>query len=402
MQSTTRALHLIDLLYRASVGDAPWDDFVSELSEAYDGALVSLRLPAPERPRSQTFYSAGLPEDFGEFLSRSMHRRKYGSSLRTLVSEGFQPLSRLLPVASIDEWDFYRSWMAPHGLPAAWPITLGIATGPVTPNGGVVILRQPGAENPGEFARADLEFADSLIPHLRRAVGLHTEMAGEEWNRRAMQEVVERLRLGVIFLDPEGRPVMSNPSADRILTLRERLGVRDGRLYATRPRDDRMLQDAIVRALGNLASRRFHLAERFFFVGGEEDRVLDFCVKPLPSGTAGSGGDDSALVVLVANAEGISDYPVDNVRHLYSLTGVEADLLRLLVGGATIAEAAERRGVTLNTARSQLKALFEKTNTKSQAALIQLVLAGISRIWAEYDASDRTVREVAHSKESGP
>jgi len=294
----------------------------------------------------------------------------------------------MLPGISIEEWDFYQSWMLPRGLPAIWPITLGVATRPLYPNAGIVILRPPGARPGAEFTPADLAFGNRLLTHLRRAFELSAEMLGDEWNRRAMHEVIERLRFGVVLLDSDRRLLKSNRSADRALASRRRLELRDRRLRATRAEDDRKLQTAISRTLEYTEMRRFHLEEFLYFGRAGEHWELDFLLKPLLSGAPGGAMSDAAMVVIFADLEEVSTFPTLAVRRLYSLSRGEGELLRLLAGGASIAQAAERRGVALNTARTQLKSIFKKTETGSQSELIQLVLAGVVAVWDEYATID--------------
>ena len=56
---------------------------------------------------------------------------------------------------------------------------------------------------------------------------------------------------------------------------------------------------------------------------------------------------------------------------------LDSDDFDLLCQGLSLDEAAERRGMTINTARSQLKQLFVKTSTSRQSELVRLVLAGL-------------------------
>ena len=48
--------------------------------------------------------------------------------------------------------------------------------------------------------------------------------------------------------------------------------------------------------------------------------------------------------------------------------------------GRSLDEAAKDRGVTRNTARTQLKQVFAKTGTKRQGELVRLVLSGVAPI----------------------
>ena len=111
------------------------------------------------------------------------------------------------------------------------------------------------------------------------------------------------------------------------------------------------------------------------------------------------------MVVLIAMLTGIADYvallglfaanaamiflgspklahatATNLLRHLYDLTRAEADLTWLLADGLSLEEAAEKRGVTLNTARSQLKRVFTKTGARRQSELVRIVLGGVGWI----------------------
>lgn len=58
---------------------------------------------------------------------------------------------------------------------------------------------------------------------------------------------------------------------------------------------------------------------------------------------------------------------------LFGLTPAEASLARCLMEGSTLKEAATKLRRSVNTARVQLQAIFEKTNTNRQSSLIKLL-----------------------------
>ena len=73
-------------------------------------------------------------------------------------------------------------------------------------------------------------------------------------------------------------------------------------------------------------------------------------------------------------------FATEVLESLYQLTAAEAELVRLLSQGFSLDEAARERGVTINTARSQLKQVFSKTDTRRQGELMRLVLTGVASI----------------------
>jgi DNA-binding CsgD family transcriptional regulator len=61
---------------------------------------------------------------------------------------------------------------------------------------------------------------------------------------------------------------------------------------------------------------------------------------------------------------------------LYGFTAAEARLVLTLVESDGLAAAAGELGITLNTARTHLKRVFEKTGTRRQSDLIRRLLRG--------------------------
>lgn len=62
------------------------------------------------------------------------------------------------------------------------------------------------------------------------------------------------------------------------------------------------------------------------------------------------------------------------LREMFDLTYAEARLVRALMQESELKDAAEASNITLQTARSYLKRIFEKTGTSRQAQLVKLIL----------------------------
>lgn len=65
---------------------------------------------------------------------------------------------------------------------------------------------------------------------------------------------------------------------------------------------------------------------------------------------------------------------------LYGLSPAEIALIDELLQGSSIAVAADKLGISENTARTQLRSVFAKTNVHRQAELIRLVLTSLAII----------------------
>ncbi|MFT3977068.1 MAG: hypothetical protein QM688_08160 [Sphingomonas bacterium] len=74
--------------------------------------------------------------------------------------------------------------------------------------------------------------------------------------------------------------------------------------------------------------------------------------------------------------------PVDAaaLEALHGLTRSEARLAAALAGGESIAEAAARIGLTIETARNYSKRIYAKTGARGQGDLIRLLLGGAAAL----------------------
>ena len=65
------------------------------------------------------------------------------------------------------------------------------------------------------------------------------------------------------------------------------------------------------------------------------------------------------------------------IRKLFDLTPAETSLALLLTNGLTLEEAAEESGISKNTARTHLRAIFSKTGVTRQATLVRILLGSV-------------------------
>jgi DNA-binding CsgD family transcriptional regulator len=68
------------------------------------------------------------------------------------------------------------------------------------------------------------------------------------------------------------------------------------------------------------------------------------------------------------------------LRELFGLTPAEANLASVLMTGKSLDEARDELQISLNTAKTQLKAIFSKTSTSRQAELLRLLLLSVAHI----------------------
>jgi len=87
-----------------------------------------------------------------------------------------------------------------------------------------------------------------------------------------------------------------------------------------------------------------------------------------------SNSQPPVAMVIVSDPERVPVPDAEALRGLFGLTSGEAALTRLVAQGVTLEDAAVRLGLRVETVRTLLKTIFEKTDTHRQADLVRLVL----------------------------
>ena len=97
-------------------------------------------------------------------------------------------------------------------------------------------------------------------------------------------------------------------------------------------------------------------------------RQRPWCVTVAPLRTR-----DGGAVVLVSDLDASVTPREQLLRDAFGLTPAEVRVAAALFDGATLRDIADANGVSLNTVRNQLTAIFDKTETGRQSELVGLM-----------------------------
>jgi DNA-binding CsgD family transcriptional regulator/PAS domain-containing protein len=220
----------------------------------------------------------------------------------------------------------------------------------------------------------------SVLPHIEQSLRISERLASLENWRRAASACFESLPYGIVLLDGEGRIVLMNLAAREALDQADGLRMENGRLAAVDPATRARLAREIARsargnASGAAAGDELVLPTGYIAVARPSGRrAYQLLVASLPAASVLALEAPVARTALfVSDPETASVQPVDHLRWLFGLTGAEARLAASLATGCSLAEHAGRAGISIETARSQLKQVFAKTDTHRQAELVALL-----------------------------
>lgn len=178
---------------------------------------------------------------------------------------------------------------------------------------------------------------------------------------------LDRLHAGVVVVDRMRRVQMINAHGSRLLGAGRELAVSNRRLTCSLASQHELLGRLIESACGQPAK-----GGAMRVAGGANRHGLLLSVLPIPRSHDLATLLPEPIAMVVMGDPSADSLPPGVYRMLFSLTDSEATLLAALVRGTTVAGWARLRGISVATVRSQLRSLFEKTGTDSQAHLVAI------------------------------
>jgi len=223
--------------------------------------------------------------------------------------------------------------------------------------------------------RKTREQLEMLLPHIRRAVDTESRLGRLQKEKELLAEALDHVTEAVALVDRIGRVVRVNRAAEAVLRSADGMDTAaDGRL---------VLGTSDARA--TLASALAQCASPLLWTPGvgvtpptqimvrrSRGRPLLLTLQPLPKEHAGAF--NAVALLFISDPDARTEDRGAILRKAYRLSGREAQLVQALASGETLKQYALRNDVSYETARSQLRRIFDKTGVRRQAELVPLVL----------------------------
>ena len=223
-----------------------------------------------------------------------------------------------------------------------------------------------------------------LAPHLSRAIEMNRLAARAGFAERALEDALDAIPAAAFLLDGSGRVLVASALAQSLMREERVVGLTGhGRLQASRTQDKRAFEAALAAGAALVPRPPVPVP----LASTTSGRTFLVWVLPARSnvGATPTGGSPTVefyrprtVLVIVTSADKGRTVPVEVVMAALRLSAAEARLVTALCTGQTLAEYAEATGLSRNTVRNELAAVFEKTGTRRQAELVALVLGSVA------------------------
>jgi DNA-binding HTH domain-containing proteins len=229
----------------------------------------------------------------------------------------------------------------------------------------------------GEFDTRQRRLLALYVPHFERAVLLQLRLLELEQQATLMNDAFVHLSLPAMVLDGTARVIRANAAAQRALAGRDGIGVAQGRLSITDPEAAREVERRVREATFSLPdTARSDDTSRISV--GRPSGLAPYRLEllPLPGRSSPGPAHRTALLAVLHDPLQPAGRPADELRRRFGLTPAEARLAQAIGQGSTTREYAEERGVSVGTARFQMKQVLAKTGCRRQSDLVRLIARG--------------------------
>jgi DNA-binding CsgD family transcriptional regulator len=366
---------LIELIYNGPLEPTPWLKFLVALGQRIGcrSAGITLRLSRQGRPPLVIWGNPLVDQEAAKRITAAHAELGHLDPLRNALNKpgDLHTLDEVISREALHESEFYRRIYKPYGIEHALGMYISEPGGW---EGNVGLINSSDAPN---FTAADREMLGALRPHLERSLAIFANLQRHQSELQVLTETLDRLTISTFILDDRGHVLLSNGAGEALGQRGSIIRIADGRLRFLSRGDDARFQATLERAL---AARARAPAETFVDALRIDDAdALNLGVLVRSVGRSVPFLSDPAPALIVYISGSTEARPIERlVMQLFDLTPSEAQLATLLASGLTIAESAERLGLTENTARTYSKIIFSKTGVGRQAELIRLILRSVA------------------------
>lgn len=353
---------LISTCYDGVLDDARWDQALRDFNQWAGGiGFHSVTWDRARHCATRDSHSLETPPDrIREFVEKLaptdprvalMLRQPVGHALRCHhhLSDRYVARSEL-----------YNDFLLPNGVRYTYGLHLDGADGTSEL---LAILRSPDRP-PFEDADTAPEL-EIITKHLARAARLRAGTRHLQAQAAMGMSVLDQLEMAIVITDETSHAHYLNVAAHQQLGTARNVGIRSGKFTALLPGDDQAVRRLIENATAPMpvaGSYRLHGDKQHWVITALPLRESHACAAPWQRPMA---------MLTVGELDRRVTLGPYTLKVLFGLSPAEARLAQALAEGRELTQYAQDANVAINTARTQLRHIFDKTGCRRQADLLR-------------------------------
>ena len=223
-----------------------------------------------------------------------------------------------------------------------------------------------------------------ISEHFNRALTLSERSQQSSRVNDVLTTFIDQIPLGVLIVESDGRLLFHNRHAEEQLKAGVGLQLSEGYVVAS---GSRLNTQDLIEAIAEVIDDA-NLSEQ----GGTHTIKLSSSDSLSPCSVMVTRSDTSwsnqpTAMLLIASSGELAEPNIDRLQALFNLTLTEARLVTSLVRGQSLDDYAKQSSVSINTVRTHLRRVFDKTGTHRQTELVVKILSGPAMLAVDRESS---------------
>ncbi len=360
----------IGSIYDCIAAPANWPQALNNIVQHFESDVVWLSVNIPRLRTTRLAAVAGDPVK-SQLLMVNVEKNPFFEIMHKMEIDepaGVQKLCELMGPTGLEHFQ-NSAFVKDYAVPARMGDGVGISLMNQTDR--IATLGMVSSLDRSPYAAAEFSALAQLAPHIRRAVMIGDLFETQARESNMFREMVERFNLAVLVVNCDMQLLFANPIAEDYL--------RDGALIKVNA------QKLIVQSeLAHFAIRKaVQLSEREEVVlAGSGIGVplyktqFPAIAHVLPLGQRNEKfqfHNQAAAAIFIATPRSDALATIDAIASLFGLTAAEKNVTLQAANGQSATEIALSRGVSVDTVRTQMKTVYDKTGQSNQVGLQKLI-----------------------------
>lgn len=362
---STRAdevLNVVDLIYGSATDPTGMPRVLRAFNELVEGTSSQIYTRDKRTgavSNSQISDTApGTQEAHAQYVSYWGARDPRAALLASLPSGQVLRCHERFDEQFVSSSDFYQDFFIPHGF--RWALGGSFDAG----NGASTIVGNVRASDLPPFQEWTAAVLGQLLPHFQRASFIASKLQDSTSAESVGTRLMSHLPVPCLLTDQRGRCIEGNDGFTRSIG---KLALRlvTGRVRFSHPERQRQWEHALLETEATALARSIEMT-------GATGSPVTVHLIPWRSVIGGPDAADKRLILAVFAQAPVLEAPPHPgaVAGMAGLTRAEFEVMAALLQGLPAKTIAARRSAAVNTVRSQISTILQKTGHSSQKELI--------------------------------
>ena len=382
--SEQNLFRLIDVLYSTAGDMSRFSNFLYELGKISDSRIVVLRETDHCKHIDSVVMASKADNDSG-LEEATMYNQHYGQLqddpwIRLKIRRALRPGPAYVSTDVIGDNDFkntefYNDFLRPRG----WFGNLNMSFLQKGPSVFSICTLRSSKEL--SYGPEDIKLFEALWPHINRVYELNTQLASLNAYKSALEDVIDRLPMGVLLVDSKAKVYAKNTAATEILDARDGFGLdREGQVTATSHSLTTQLRQLVFSSVCTGHLKSTSSGGTLLVPRSTNKRGYNLLVTPLKTSTFCNVEQQPYAALFISDPEKQIEASEETLCSIFNLSPAEARIAVRLCKGKELEEIGDELRLSKNTVKTHAKSVYKKTGTNRKDGLVRLLMGSISSL----------------------